>query len=185
MALKLREGMRLVEELTNRAEAAAALLPQLAAGEFSVVANMPERASVMIAFAPDVRLAAGTGEVVFEESSELSIVVAVEALAPWAQPERLTCVRAVGDSMKPTIGDGDFVALDHGRTEPLDGQVFAARTDTGLVVKRLRRRADRWQLVSDNPVYPPRPVSKDDRILGQVAWHGPPTIRSMNDTRGS
>ena len=174
MAAKLREGMRVVKELMNRAEAAAALLPQLA-GEFAVVAATPERASVMMSFVLDVRLAAGTGEAVFEESSELSIVVAAAALAPWAQPDRLKCVRAVGDSMEPTIGDGDFVALDHGRTEPLDGQVFAARTDAGLVVKRLgRRRGGRWQLISDNPAYQPRPVTEDDRILGQVAWHGPP-----------
>ena len=176
-AKKLRERMRLTEELMNRAEAAAALLPQLVR-EF---AAMPERASVMMSFVPDVRLAAGTGEAVFEESSELSIIVSAEALAPWAQPDRLKCVRAVGDSMEPTIGDGDFVALDHGRTEPLDGQIFAARTATGLVVKRLGRRGDRWQLISDNPAYQSRPMTEDDRILGQVAWHGPPD--SVTDER--
>ena len=127
----------------------------------------------MIPFAPDVRLAAGTGEVVFEESWEVSIAVAADALASWAGPERLTCVRAAGDSMEPTIRDGDLVAVDSGRTDPLDGHLFAVRTDAGLVVKRLRQTGGRWLLISDNPAHAPRPVGKDDRILGQIAWCGP------------
>ena len=127
----------------------------------------------VIPFAPDVRLAAGTGEVVFEESREVSIAVAADALASWAGPERLTCVRAVGDSMEPTIRDGDLVAVDSGRTDPLDGHLFAVRTDAGLVVKRLRQTGGRWLLISDNPTHAPRPAGKDDRIVGQIAWCGP------------
>ena len=130
----------------------------------------------MIPFAPDVRLAAGTGAVVFEESPEVSIAVATEALASWARPDRLTCVQVAGDSMEPTIHDGDLVAVDAGRTDPLDGQLFAARTDAGLVVKRLRQSGGRWLLASDNPAHPPRPVAEGDRILGQLAWCGPKPV---------
>ena len=169
MASRLREVIGRVQGLMEQAAAIAALIPRGRSPE----RGEPESAVVMIPFAPEVRLAAGTGEVVFEESPEVSIAVAAEALASWARPERLTCVRAAGDSMLPAIHDGDLVVVDAGRREPLDGHLFAVRTAAGLVIKRLRRSRDRWLLTSDNPLHPPHPVVEEDRILGQVAWSGP------------
>ena len=169
MASRLREVIGRVQGLMEQAAAIAALIPR----ERSPERGESESAVVMIPFAPEVRLAAGTGEVVFEESPEVSIAVAAEALASWARPERLTCVRAAGDSMLPAIHDGDLVVVDAGRREPLDGHLFAVRTAAGLVIKRLRRSRDRWLLTSDNPLHPPHPVVEEDRILGQVAWSGP------------
>ena len=172
MASRLREGIAQVQELMERAAAAAVLIAGPASDRDLPVRDRHDDVAV-IPFAPDVRLAAGTGEVVFEESWEVSIAVAADALASWAGPERLTCVRAAGDSMEPTIRDGDLVAVDSGRTDPLDGRLFAVRTDAGLVVKRLRQTGGRWLLISDNPSHAPRPVGKDDRIVGQIAWCGP------------
>lgn len=172
MASRLREGIGHVQELMDRAAAASVLLAGQASDRDSPARDRHDGDVAVIPFAPDVRLAAGTGEVVFEESREVSIAVAADALASWAGPERLTCVRAVGDSMEPTIRDGDLVAVDSGRTDPLDGHLFAVRTDAGLVVKRLRQTGGRWLLISDNPTHAPRPAGKDDRIVGQIAWCG-------------
>ena len=172
MASRLREGIGLVQDLMERAAAVAAFIPRLISRERSSMRERPESV-VMIPFAPEVRLAAGTGEVVFEESPEVSIAVAAEALASWARADRLICVRAAGDSMEPTLHDGDLVVVDPGRSDPLDGQLFAVRTDAGLVIKRLRQRRRRWLLTSDNRAHPPHAVDQDDRILGQVAWCGP------------
>ena len=173
MASRLREGIGHVQELMDRAAAASVLLAGQASDRDSPARDRHDGDVAVIPFAPDVRLAAGTGEVVFEESREVSIAVAADALASWAGPARLTCVRAVGDSMEPTIRDGDLVAVDSGRTDPLDGHLFAVRTDAGLVVKRLRQTRGRWLLISDNPTHAPRPTGKDDRIVGQIAWCGP------------
>ena len=134
-----------------------------------------ETAAVVIPFAADVRLAAGSGQPVWDETAEMAVSVARSALASWARPDRLRCARVVGDSMAPSIRDGDLVVLDSGRAEPLDGQVFGVRTDEGLVVKRLRHVDGRWHLESDNAAHEPRPVMDEERILGQVAWAGPPT----------
>ena len=179
MASRLREGIGHVQELMARAATAAARIPGPGPGESSPERTRDDGALAMIPYAADVRLAAGTGEIVFEESSEVSIAVAVQALASWARSERLTCVRAAGDSMQPTIRDGDLVAVDSGRTDPLDGSLFAVRTDGGLVVKRLRRTGGRWLLASDNPAHAPREVVESDRILGQVAWCGPRSHRAV------
>lgn len=173
MASRLREGIALVQELMGQAAAAAALIPHLTPREPPLERERPESTVVMIPYAPEVRLAAGTGEVVFEESPEVSIAVAAEALASWARPERLTCVRAAGDSMEPTLLDGDLVVVDSGRSDPLEGQLFAVRTGAGLVIKRLRQDRGRWLLTSDNRTHAAHPVTEDDRVLGQVAWCGP------------
>ena len=173
MALKLRETIALVQELMERTAAAAALVSDIASHRRRPEGEVTKGAVTLIPFATDVRVAAGTGEVVFDESPELSIAVAAEALPPWARPDRLFSVQAAGDSMAPTILDGDIVAVDPGRTEPLNGRLFAARSDAGVLVKRLRRAEGAWLLSSDNPVHPPRPVAAGDRILGEVAWCGP------------
>ncbi len=176
LAAKLREEFGRARELLERAAAEAAI-PGPAPGASARPPGRSGGAVAVIPVAPDVRLAAGGGEAVFEESSDVSIAVAAGALASWARPARLTCVRAAGDSMEPTIRDGDLVAVDPGRTDPLDGHVFAVRTDAGLVVKRLRRLDGRWLLTSDNAAHAPRPVAEEDRILGQIAWFGPPGRR--------
>ena len=174
MASRLREAISLARESMDRADAAAALIPGLVSRGKPRMRERPDNTMVMIPFATEVRLAADTGEAVFEESPEVSIAVAAEALAPWARLDRLTCVRAVGDSMEPTVHDGDLVVVDAGRTDPLDGHLFAVRTNAGLVIRRLRQRGGRWRLTSDNRPHPQHAVADDDRILGRVAWCGPP-----------
>ena len=135
-----------------------------------------ETAAVVVPFAGNVRFAAESGEPVWEETAEMAVSVARSALASWARPERLRCTRVVGDSMAPAIRDGDLVLLDAGRAEPLDGQLFVVRTGEAVMVKRLRRTDDRWDLESDNSAYESRAVTGHDRILGQVAWAGPPSV---------
>ena len=134
-----------------------------------------ETAAVVVPFAANVRFTTESGEPVWEETAEMAVSVARSALASWARPERLRCARVVDDSMAPAIYDGDLVVLDAGRAEPLDGEVFVVLTGEGVLVKRLRRTDDRWELESDNPAYEPRAVTGRDRILGQVAWAGPPS----------
>ena len=77
--------------------------------------------------------------------------------------------------MAPAIRDGDLVVLEASRAKPSDGQVFVVRTGEGILVKRLRRTDDRWELESDNTAYEHRAATDRDRILGQVAWAGLPS----------
>ena len=176
---RLREALSFAREATDRADAAAALIPDRAPIPDPVPLGKPrlrERpgdAMITIPFASGVRLAADTREVVFEETPEMSIAVAADAVARWARADRLTCVRAEGDAMEPTIHDGDLVAVDAGRTDPANGEAFAVLAEAGLVIRRLRRHDGRWLLTSDNRTHPPHELIDDDRILGQVAWYGP------------
>ena len=126
-----------------------------------------------LSFARDVRAAAGTGEMVFEEM-ETSINIPRDTLPPGLGPERAIALRAEGGSMEPTIRSGDILVIDHGDREPLAGRIYVLGTQTGLVVKRLMREGDDWIMTSDNGAdWPPRPVGEADRVLGRVVWFGP------------
>lgn len=179
MTSRLREALSFAREATDRADAARALIPDstpIPDPESHWIPRLRERpgdAMVTIPFASGVRLAADTREVVFEKTPEMSIAVAADAVARWARADRLTCVRAEGDAMEPTIHDGDLVAVDAGLTDPVKGEAFAVLTEAGLVIRRLRQHDGRWLLTSDNRTHPPHDLIDDDRILGQVAWYGP------------
>jgi phage repressor protein C with HTH and peptisase S24 domain len=128
---------------------------------------------ITLAFAEDVRAAAGSGEMIFEEAADHRIAVPRAILPTWVHPSGLICIRAAGDSMTPTLNDGDLILLDRKHTEPRNKQVFVIHTDDGLVVKRLREDDGGWEMASDNPAYLPRRVVEEDRIVGRVAWSGP------------
>ena len=162
VASTLRKGMRLVEEMTELATEAAELLPQVAAGS----------TTRMIPFAEHVRFEGDTGEVDFEESSDLSIAVAERVLPSWARSARLTCVRAAGESLDPE--DGALVVVAQDRRVAVDEELFVVRIGEALVVKRFRQVGGRWSLVSDSLAHLPRPMTAADRIVGRVAWCGPP-----------
>lgn len=127
-------------------------------------------------YASEVRASAGGGEWVFEESADFRVRLRRSALPRWVNHRDLVCIRVSGDSMEPGIRDGDLLAIDHSRIEPTDNRKFAVSTDDGLVVKRLRRTGAGWELASDDERqrYRDRPMGRDDRIVGQVAWNGPP-----------
>lgn len=129
---------------------------------------------VVVPWVRDVRAAAGDPIPAFDEATGFGVAFHRSVLPGWTRPDRLICIRAAGDSMEPGLRDGDLVALDHSKTEPIDGRVFVVRTEDGLVVKRLRGRPGAWTLTSDNRRYRPRPVRPADRIVGRVAWSGPP-----------
>ena len=41
-----------------------------------------------------------------------------------------------------------------------------------------------WHLVSDNSAHPPRPIGEDDRVIGRVAWSGPPRSSTHTEREG-
>lgn len=64
--------------------------------------------------------------------------------------DKLIAIHVRGDSMEPTLYDGDLVVLNIADTEPVDGGVYAINYEGEPVVKRLERDAGNWWLKSDN-----------------------------------
>lgn len=68
-----------------------------------------------------------------------------------------TVIRVCGDSMTPTIRDGDHVAIDPHAMQLQDGRIYLFHIlGDGHTIKRARRLADgQLWLISDNPNHPP------------------------------
>lgn len=93
------------------------------------------------------------------------------------RPENLSVIAASGESMAPTIQDGEVLLIDHSDAEPRDGKVFALARGDELVVKRLARDfAGGWIVRSDNPDktrHGDMQVADTAlRIVGRVVWRG-------------
>ncbi len=88
--------------------------------------------------------------------------------------EAASLIHVEGDSMLPTLADGDEILVDRDR-QRLDprGGVFVVRLDGELVVKRLRPVADGVEIVSDNPAWPVRLARpREIEVIGRVVWLG-------------
>ncbi|EKP0277954.1 MAG: LexA family transcriptional regulator [Aeromonas popoffii] len=91
-------------------------------------------------------------------------------------PAKMAVIRAKGDSMEPTINDGDviLVRLKNGEA-PRDG-LYVLRLDGGLFVKRLQFDLGGVRIISDNPLYKSRDLSKAELaeldLIGRVVWAG-------------
>jgi hypothetical protein len=91
-------------------------------------------------------------------------------------PDALSIIQVAGDSMIPTLGDGDDILVDRGDgAERLRDGIYVIRLDDALMVKRLAMRpAHRLSVLSDNPAYPGWPDVDADTvtIIGRVIWAG-------------
>lgn len=92
-------------------------------------------------------------------------------------PEHAALVTAAGDSMAPTIMDGDRLLIDRGDAHVGEGgsggrgrgELFVFRRDDLLSVKRVARTGRRLTLASDNPDYPGAIVGAEAvAIIGRV-----------------
>ncbi|MCB2078610.1 MAG: S24 family peptidase [Novosphingobium sp.] len=86
-------------------------------------------------------------------------------------PSHLSTIAVAGDSMEPTLRDGDEILVDCSPAKPRDG-VHVVRFDDILLVKRLdTSRPGRMVLLSDNPAYRPIEVSSGEaQVVGRVVW---------------
>ena len=91
--------------------------------------------------------------------------------------EELSIIRVEGDSMAPTLNDGDDILVDRaGCNEALRDGIYVLRVDDSLLVKRLAIHplGRRVTVQSDNPAYPDWPDCGLEEVhcIGRVIWAG-------------
>lgn len=94
-----------------------------------------------------------------------------------SKPDRLSIITVMGDSMFPTLSDGDEVIVDGGDgAERLRDGIYVLRVDDALLVKRLALgpTGKRISVRSDNEAYPSWEDSdpRGLQIVGRVVWFG-------------
>lgn len=91
-------------------------------------------------------------------------------------PKNLAMIHARGDSMWPTISDGDVLLMDATLNTP-DGGIYVVRIGEELRAKRLQRLIDgSVRVSSDNKIYADEVIDASDlwqlSVLGKVIWVG-------------
>jgi SOS-response transcriptional repressor LexA len=88
---------------------------------------------------------------------------------------------AIGNSMAPSIWDGDLVMINRRKRKPLPGRVCAFHSiEDGTIIRRLELIPGNGLLARcDNPdqkMFPPLLYTElgklEDRVLGEVTWTG-------------
>ena len=94
-----------------------------------------------------------------------------------SRPASLSVIRVEGDSMEPTLSDGDEVRVELSDTgQRLRDGIYVIRSDDALVVKRvaLGPQGRQISIVSDNQAYPSwHDVDRRSiHMIGRVLWFG-------------
>lgn len=90
---------------------------------------------------------------------------------------RLALIATRGDSMEPTLKEGDLLLLDLRVTRVHNDAIYVLRRNSDLIAKRIQRRFDGTLLIkSDNPAYETQVVPPEQgeqlEIIGRVVWNG-------------
>jgi hypothetical protein len=84
-------------------------------------------------------------------------------------PENIKMLRVQGDSMTPTISEGDFVWVDTSNNFVGSDGIYLIRMATGLAVKRLQAGLSNIVIKSDNPTYSDITAEVGEvKIIGKV-----------------
>ena len=126
----------------------------------------------------DIQVSAGHGAMLDHERIITHLKFRYNSLArKGLQADKLCAVQVSGDSMLPTLSEGDTLLIDRTQQIPVGDDIFVIRLSEVLLAKRLQRLANGGiRIISDNPLYPPEALAPADLIqlavLGRVVWFG-------------
>lgn len=131
----------------------------------------------------DVRAAAGHGAWNDAERVKKMLAFRREWIATdlRASPDALVLIYVDGDSMEPTLSDGDVVMVDRLQVEVRSDSIYVFTQDGALLIKRLQRLpAGRFLVISDNERFSRYELDRSSfegdspivRMIGRVVWGG-------------
>lgn len=146
-------------------------------GEGSLRSNTGDEAcSYQIKLLENVTGSCGGGSDNCDESARYITLdpLFVETLGIQSKIKHIEAIKAVGDSMEPTIKDGALVLIDKSDVNIDKSGVFAVNASGSVYIKRISKSIGGMvEIISDNTLYPKESFMPDDvfvigRILGLV-----------------
>ena len=127
----------------------------------------------------EVRAGAGGGQPVLSEDVSGFLAFRQDWIKNRLRrsPAKLAVIEAYGDSMHPTISDGDVMLVDMAESSIRGSAIYVLLAGNDAIVKRIDLRLGGQLLVkSDNPAYEdivlPRDEADELRVIGKVVWTG-------------
>lgn len=157
---------------------AAALLEPKSEGARPVPAPRGAEKELLFISAYDVAAAAGEGIIIDVEYETGKLAFRTDWLRSVTQAAAndLAVITVRGDSMYPTLADGDTILVDLTQHSPSNDGIYVVRFGEFVLVKRLLIDPVRHlvTITCDNANYPPlEPVPPEDvDVAGRVIWLG-------------
>lgn len=137
------------------------------------VNQQTETGIISIPYYPEVSAAAGSGVLVYDESTVKHLQIS-SAIINISTGDNVCLINATGNSMQPVIDDRDLLLVDLTHKDFIDEGIYVIRLDNTLLVKRLQKIPNGVILISDNPQYAPITLNSDNfnendaAIIGKV-----------------
>ena len=127
----------------------------------------------------EVAASAGGGAMIHSEQ----IVDHLSFRADWVRNalgvpvSSLALINVTGDSMEPTLSEGDLILIDMSFQGVKDNAVYVLSLNGALLVKRIQHKLDGSVIVkSDNTIYEPERIGSEAvdslNVIGRVVWCG-------------
>ena len=123
---------------------------------------------INIDYYQDVFASCGTGSIVFSED-KIKLPISTLLIEGFAKQKTYSMINATGNSMAPTIDNGDKLIVEHWTGAQIqDNKIYVFCFNNEFFVKRLSKNLDEIIIKSDNPEYRTRTINgstSDELIL--------------------
>ena len=128
----------------------------------------------------DVFASCGDGSIVFS-SEKTKLPLASSLINGYSKNKLYSMINASGNSMAPTIEDGDKLVVEHWTGDQIqDNKIYVFCYNNEFFVKRLSKNIDEIIIKSDNPEYRIRTISakntNDLILIGKIVA----TVKSVD-----
>jgi DNA-binding Xre family transcriptional regulator len=124
-----------------------------------------------IRFLPETYSSAGGGGESFECEEKIEVPdYFISMLGGERNIKNIEAVNVSGDSMEPTLYNGNIIFVDTSKKDLNKGGVYAFSNQHGVFVKRIQKRIDgKLDIISDNKEYPVQEVFPTEiEIKGKI-----------------
>lgn len=114
---------------------------------------------IYVNYYSDVFASCGHGAVVFSDD-KIKIPLPTTLIDGFSERKVYSMINASGNSMSPTISDGDRLIVEHWNGEQIqDNKIYVFCFNQEFFIKRLSKNLDEIIIKSDNPEYRIRTIS--------------------------
>ena len=116
---------------------------------------------IYIDYYSDVFASCGDGSIVFS-NEKVKMPISISLINGFTGQKTYSMINATGNSMTPTINDGDKLLIEHWNGEQIqDNKIYAFCFNQEFFIKRLSKNLDEIIIKSDNSEYRVRTINGD------------------------
>lgn len=114
---------------------------------------------VYIDYYADIFASCGNGTILFSDE-KIKMPISATLINGFSKQKTYSMINASGNSMTPTIDDGDKLLIEHWNGEQIqDNRIYVFCFNQEFFIKRLSKNLDEIIIKSDNPDYRTRTIS--------------------------